>query len=229
MTTNESGPNFALRDLAGLVLVLLLAAILIGTAFLTHAGPFILVALLIVLIFGLLRSFRERGRKSEAQEVVKALHTRLYRGEQLLEYTVGDRRRFKPLATLTDFALMMFTQGLAAQGSGALATDDTLIGLTNRRFIAIDRQKRPSGQGRTWRERLNLRREDRSKGQHTMIFESPREGLSLSVQLAVFYLARMTVRRSGGQPFSVGINSRHWAERAVALSKALAGAPQERD
>lgn len=212
-------PNFALRDLAGLICVLLLAAGLVVAAFVTHAGPFILIAILILLIFGLLRFFRERGREVEAKEVAKALRTRLQRGEKLLVSTVGDRRRVKPLATLTDLALMMFTQGLAAQGSGAVAVDDTLVGLTDRRLIAIDRQKRPPGQKRSWRERMNLRRLNSSKGKHSVVFETPCEGLSSSVRLAIFYLARLNVRAADGRTFSIGLNSRFWAERAVQLSQ----------
>ncbi len=212
-------PNFALRDLVGLICVLLLAAGLVVAAFVTHAGPFILIAILILLIFGLLRFFRERGREVEAKEVATALRTRLHRGEKLLASTVGDRRRVKPLATLTDLALMLFTQGLAAEGSGAVAVDDTLIGLTDRRLIAIDRQKRPPGQKRGWRERMNLRRVNSDKGRHSVVFETPREGLRSSVRLAIFYLARLNVRAADGRTFSIGLNSRFWAERAVQLSQ----------
>ena len=214
----DKAPNLAVRDLGGLVCALLLAAALIVVAFLTHAGPFILVAVLITLVFGLLRFFRERGREIEAKEVAKALRTRLHRGERLLATTLGDRRRVKPLATAVDFALMLFTQGLAAEGSGAVAVDDTVIGLTDRRLIAIDRQKRAPGEKRGWRERLNLRPRDKPKGTHALIFEAPREGLSLSVRLAVFYLARFKVQAADGRVFSIGLNSRYWAERAIALS-----------
>lgn len=213
-------PNFALRDGVGLVAVLLAAAALTAAAFLTHAGPFILMGLLMLGIFGLLRYFRERGRETEAQEVEQALRACLHKGERLLACTVGDRRRAKPLATLADFALMMFSQGLAA---GAVATDDTLVGLTDRRLVAIDRRKRPPGQKQGWRERFNLSRLDTATGRHAVIFEAPREGVELSVRLAVFYLARLTVRTPGGQRFSVGLNSRYWAGRAVDLAGLTAG------
>jgi hypothetical protein len=198
---------------------LVLAVALVTTAFLTHAGPFILIAVLIVLIFGVLRVFRERGREAEAEEVVKALQTRLCRGETLLATTVGDRRRAKPLTTLADLALIMLTQGLAAEGSGAVALDDTLVGLTDQRLIAIDRYRRPPGQQRGWRERLKLRRRDESKGRHALIFEAPRVDLSLSVRPAVFYLACLKVLAADGRSLSIGLNSRYWAERAVALSR----------
>ena len=112
-------PKFALRDLAGAICVLGIAVGLIAAAFITHAGPFILIAVLILLTFGLLRAFRERGREGEDKEVDRALRTRLHKGENLLAMTIGDRRRIKPLATVGDVALMMFTQGLAAEGSGA--------------------------------------------------------------------------------------------------------------
>lgn len=213
-------PNFALRDLAGLVCALLVAAALVVAAFLTHAGPFILIAVLIVLIFGLLRVFRERGRETEAKEVAQALRTRLNKGETLLAATVGDRRRVKPLATLADLALMMFTQGLAAEGPGTTATDDTFVGLTDRRLIVIDRQKRPPGEKRAWLERLNLRRRDTSKGTHAIVFEAPRDGLSLSVRLAVFYLARLNIQTADGRTFSIGLNSRYWAKQAVEFNGA---------
>ena len=85
--------------------------------------------------------------------------------------------------------------------------DDTYLGLTDRRLIAIDRQKRQPGEKRGWRERLNLHRRDTSKGKHTVIFEGPREGLVLSVRLAVFYLARLNVQARDGRSFSVGLNS----------------------
>jgi hypothetical protein len=212
-------PRFALRDLAGAICVLVIAAGLIATAFITHAGPFILIAVLILLTFGLLRVFRERGREGEVKEVTKALRTRLHKGENLLAVTVGDRRQVKPLATVADVALMMFTQGLAAEGSGAVASDDTFVGVTDRRLIAIDRQRRPPGQKRRWLERLNLRRTDTAKGKHAVIFEAPRDGLSLSVRLAVFYLARLNVKSTNGQTFSIGLNSRYWAERAVGLAQ----------
>jgi hypothetical protein len=219
MSAPQTAPNFALRDLAGLIGVLFLAVALVVVAFATHAGPFILIAILMLLIFGLLRLFRERGREAEAQEVARALRTRLHKGEKLLAFTIGDRRRVKPLATLADFALMMFTQGLAAEGSGAVATDDTFVGLTDRRLIAIERRKRPPGQKRGWRERLNLRRQDASKGKHAVIFEASRDELALSVRLAVFYLARLNVRAGDGRRFSVGLNCRYWARRALELSQ----------
>jgi hypothetical protein len=215
----EKPPNLALRDLAGLICVLLLAAALIVTAFLTHAGPFILIGVLILIIFGLLRFFRERGREAEAEEVNKALRTRLYKGEKLLASTVGDRRRVKPLATLVDFLLMMFTQGLSAGDAGAVAADDTFLGLTDQRLIAIDRYRRPAGEKRGWRERLNLRRVNVSRGKHAVLFEAPREGLACSARLAVFYLARLDLQAADGRKFSIGLNSRYWAERAVALSR----------
>ena len=218
MTMRHKTPNLALRDLIGSIGVLLLGVALIVAAFVTHAGPFILISVLIWLIFGLLRFFRERGREAETAEIVKALRTRLHKGEQLLAYTVGDRRRFKPLATLADFGLMMFTQGLAAQGSGAVATDDTLVGLTDQRLIAIDRRKRSPGQRRGWRERLNLRRVSTAKGRHAVVFDAPVDGLWLSVRLAVFYLARLNVQGADGRAFSIGLNSRYWAERAMKLS-----------
>jgi ABC-type multidrug transport system fused ATPase/permease subunit len=223
MSMHRSRPNFRLRDLAGLIAVLLLAAALVAAAFLTHAGPFILIGLLIVLIFFLLRRFRERGREAEAKEVVQALRTRLHKGEELQAYTIGDRRRFKPLTALSDFALAMFSQGLAADGAAAIAADDTLIGLTDRRLIAIERQKRPPGQKTDWRDRLKLRRVNRSKGKHAIIFEAPRAGLDLSVRLAVFYLARLTIQGEADREFSIGLNSRYWAERAVALEQVLTG------
>jgi hypothetical protein len=179
---------------------------------------------MILLIFGLLRYFRERGRENEATEVTKALRTRLHKGERLLSFTIGDRRPLKPLATLTDFALMMFTQGLAAEGSGAMATDDTYLALTNRRLIAIDRWKRPTGRQRGWLERLNLRRSSLGQGRHAMLFEAPREAVSVSVRLAAFHLARLVVRGPDGKKLSLGINSRYWAERAAALSESLSGA-----
>lgn len=209
-------PNLALRDLAGLALALLIAAALVVVAFLTHAGPFILIGVLLLLVFGLLRYFRERGRETEAREVEKALRTRLHKGEKLLAFTVGDRRRFKPLAVLADFALLMFSQGLAAEGAGAVATDDTLVALTDRRVIAIDRQRRPPGQRRGWREWLNLRRQT-ARGRHVVIFEAPRNDLTLSVRLAVFYLARLEVRAFDGRRFTLGLNSRYWTRRAVEM------------
>jgi hypothetical protein len=143
----------------------------------------------------------------------------LHKGEELLAFTVGDRRRVKPLATLVDFALLMFTQGLAAEGSGAVAVDDTFVGLTDRRLIAIDRQKRPPGQKRSWRERLNLRRLNGTKGKHAVIFEASQEGVILSVRLAVFYLARLKVEAPDGRTLSIGLNSRYWARSAVELAK----------
>jgi hypothetical protein len=216
---NEKSPNLALRDLAGLTGILLLAIALVVAAFVTGAGPFILIALLIGLIFALFRSFRERGREAEAKEAAQALRTRLHKGERLLAVTVGDRRRVKPLATLFDFFLMMFTQGLAAGGAGAVAVDDTFVGLTNRRLIVIDRYRRPLGEKRGWRERLNLRRRNGSQGKHAVIFEAPYDGLLLSVRLAIFYLARLNVQGADGRAFSIGLNSRFWAERAVALSQ----------
>jgi len=173
-----------------------------------------------LVIFGLLRYFRERGREAEAHEVEQALRACLHKGERLLACTVGDRRRAKPLAALVDFALMLFSQGLAA---GAVATDDTLVGLTDKRLIAIDRRKRPPGQRRGWRERFNLSRLDTATGRHAVIFEAPREGLAVSVRLAVFYLARLAVRTPGGQRLSVGLNSRYWAERAAELAGLTAG------
>jgi hypothetical protein len=217
---NQKSPNFALRDLAGLICVLLFAAVLIAAAFLTHAGPFILIAVLILLIFGLLRVFRERGREDETKIITRALRTRLHKGEKLLAIAAGDRRRVKPLATVADFALMMFTQGLAVEGSGSIAIDDTFVGLTDRRLIAIDHQKRPPGERRDLIERLNLRKRDTSKGRHGIVFETPRKGVSLSVRLAVFYLARMNIQGADGQTFSIGLNSRYWAERAMKLSEA---------
>ena len=168
-----------------------------------------------------MRLFRERGREGEVKEVTTALRTRLQKGEDLLAVTVGDRRRVKPLATVADVALMMFTQGLAAEGSGALASDDTFVGITDRRLVAIDRQRRPSGQKRNWLERLNLRRADTAKGRHAIIFEAPRDGLSLTVRLAVFYLARLNVKSTNGQTFSIGLNSRYWAERAVGVAQQI--------
>jgi hypothetical protein len=218
MRSKGEAPNFFARDLAGSILVLILALALVVVAFVTHAGPFILIALLIILIFGLLRYYRERGRELESQEVTKSLRTRLHKGEKLLTITVGDRRRVKPLATLVDFVLMMFSQGLAIEGSGALAVDDTFVGLTNRRLIAIDRKKSLPGEKRGWRERLNLQRHDGSKGRHAMVFEAPRDRLDLSVRLGVFYLARLNVRAADSRSISIGLNSRYWAERAVTLS-----------
>jgi hypothetical protein len=215
----EESPNLALRDLVGLIGILLLAIALVVAAFVTGAGPFILIALLIGLIFALFRFYRERGREAEAQEAAQALRTRLHKGERLLAVTVGDRRRVKPLATLFDFFLMMFTQGLAAEGAGAVAVDDTFVGLTNRRLIAIDRYRRPLGEKRGWRERLNLRRQNKSQGKHAVIFEAPNDELRLSVRLAIFYLARLNVQGADGRAFSIGLNSRFWAGRAVALSR----------
>ena len=212
------GPNFALRDGVGIVAVLLVVVALTAVAFVTHAGPFILIGLLILMFFWLLRYFRERGRASEAEEVEEALHSRLHKGEKLLACTVGDRRRFKPLATLADFVLMMFSQGLVAGRAGALATDDTFVGLTDRRVIALDRQKRPPDQQRGWRERLNLSRVNTARGKHAVVFEMPCKGVELSVRLAVFYLALLSVRASDGRRFSVGLNSRFWAERAVEMA-----------
>jgi hypothetical protein len=219
MTREETAPNLFLRDVAGLICVLIFATALVVAAFVTHAGPFILVGVLVMVIFGLLRFFRESGREAEAKEVAKALRSRLRKGETLLAYTVGDRRRAKPLTALMDLALMMFTQGLAANASGAVAVDDTFIGLTDQRLFAVERQKRPPGVKRSWRERLNLRRFDSSKGKHAVVFEAPCEGLNLSVRLAVFYLARFSVQIPDRQGFSVGLNSRYWAERAIELSK----------
>jgi hypothetical protein len=118
---------------------------------------------------------------------------------------------------------MMVTQGLAAEGAGAMATDDTLVGLTERRLIALDRQKRPPGEKRGWRERLKLRRLDATRGRHAMAFEAPREGLVCSVRLAVFYLARLEVRAADGRRFSIGLNSRYWAERAVQVASRQVG------
>lgn len=221
----KGNPSFLARDLAGLIFVLFLATALIVTAFLTHAGPFLLIAVLLVLIFVLLRTFRERGREAEAQEVRKALRTCMHKGERLLANTVGDRRRVKPLATLIDLALMMFTQGLAMEGAGAVAMDDTLVGLTNQRLIAIDRQRRAPGEKRGWRERLNLRRLDTSRGKHSIVFEAPREGLDCSVRLAIFYLARLNVQTADGRRFSIGLNSRFWADRAAELSRESDGQP----
>jgi len=202
-----------------LICVLIFAAALVVAAFVTHAGPFILIGVLVIVIFGLLRFFRESGREVEAKEVAKALRSQLHKGETLLAYTIGDRRRAKPLTALMDLALMIFTQGLAANGSGAVAVDDTFIGLTDRRLIAIERQKRPAGVKRSWRERLNLRRFDSSRGKHAVVFEAPCEDLNLSVRLAVFYLAHFSVRAPDGRGFSVGLNSRYWAERAIELSR----------
>jgi hypothetical protein len=219
MTREKTAPNLVLRDLAGLICVLIFVAALVVAAFVTHAGPFILIGVLAMVIFGLLRFFRESGREAEAKEVAKALRSRLRKGETLLAYTVGDRRRAKPLTALMDLALMMFSQGLAANASGAVAVDDTFIGLTDQRLFAIERQKRPLGVKRSWRERLNLRRFDSSKGKHAVVFEAPCEGLNLSVRLAVFYLARFSVQIPDRQGFSVGLNSRYWAERAIELSK----------
>jgi hypothetical protein len=221
MTSGKTVPNLVLRDIAGLICVLIFAVTLVVAAFITHAGPFILIGVLVMVIFGLLRFFRESGREAEAKEVAKALRSRLRKGETLLAYTVGDRRRAKPLTAVMDLALMMFTQGLAANGSGAIAVDDTFIGLTDRRLIAIERQKRPVGVKRSWRERLNLRRFDSSKGKHAVVFEAPCEGLNLSVRLAVFYLARFSVQTPDGRGLSVGLNSRYWAERAIELSRAV--------
>jgi hypothetical protein len=221
MSSNARVPDFRLRDWAGLVCVLVLAVALTVVAFLTHAGPFILIALLILLIFGLLRHYRERGREIEYREVTEAVRTRLHKGETLLGITVGDRRRLKPLSSVVDFALLMFTQGLAADGSGAVAMDDTFVGLTDRRLIAIDRAKRPVGTGRGWLERLNLRRRDESKGKHTVVFEAASDGLLFSVRLAVFYLARLNIQTADARAFSIGLNCRYWAERAAALGTNL--------
>jgi hypothetical protein len=223
MQSEEKVPNLALRDLAGLICVVFIAVVLVVVAFVTHAGPFILIGILVVVIFGLLRVFRERGRKAEAKEVAKALNTRVHKGETLLSYTVGDRRRAKPLASLIDLTLLMFSQGLAAGGSGTEGVDDTFVGLTDRRLIAIERQKRAPGEERSWRERFNLRRLDSSKGKHALLFEAPREGLTLSVRLAVFYLARFNVKTPDGRRFSIGLNSRYWAERATELSTKSGG------
>jgi hypothetical protein len=223
MTMKQQEPNFRLRDLAGVVGILLLAVALVVAAFLSHAGPFILIAVLILLIFGLLRHFRERGREAEAQEVVRALRSRLHKGERLQAWTIGDRRRFKPLATLGDMTLALFSQGLAAQGSSALATDDTFIGLTDRRLLAITRQKLAPGERRGWLERLNLRRQDESRGRHAIVFEVPREGLVLAMRLAVFHMARLEMRASNGKKYSSGLNSRYWAEQAFRLTRALDG------
>ncbi len=211
-------PNLTLRDVAGLVLALLVAAVLAVGAFVTHAGPLLFIGLLLLLTFALLRHFRERGREAEAREVEKALRSRMHKGERLLAYTIGDRRRFKPLAVLTDFALLMFSQGLAAEGAGAVATDDTFVGLTNRRLIAITRQRRSPGQRRDWRERLYLRRRDTSRGKHHLLFEAPRHELTASVRLAVLYLARLRLQAADGQCLSIGLNSRYWAEQAIALA-----------
>jgi hypothetical protein len=221
MSNNTVCPNFRLRDWAGLLCVLIFAAALIAVAFLTHAGPFILIAFMILLIFGLLRYYRERGREDESKEVVTALRTRLHKGEKLLSIAVGDRRRIKPLSTIVDFALLMFTQGLAADGSGAVAVDDTFVGLTDRRVIVIDRVKRAAGENRTWLERLNLQRRDESKGKHAVVFEAASDGLIFSVRLAVFYLARLNIRTADERVFSIGLNSRYWAERAAALNSEL--------
>ena len=223
MRSEKKVPNLALRDLAGLICVVFIAVVLVVIAFVTHAGPFILIGVLVVVIFGLLRVFRERGREAEAKEVAKALSTRVHKGETLLAYTVGDRRRAKPLASLVDLMLLMFSQGLAADGSGAEAVDDTFVGLTDRRLIAIEHQKRAPGEKRSWRERLNLRRLNSSKGKHAVVFEAPREGLTLSVRLAVFYLARFNVQTPDGRRFSIGLNSRYWAERATELSTRSGG------
>lgn len=221
MSYYEQVPNFRLRDWAGMICVLIFAVALTVVAFLTHAGPFILIAFMILLIFGLLRYYRERGREAESKEVVAALRTRLHKGEKLLDVTVGDRRRIKPLSSIIDFALLMFTQGLAAGGSGAVAVDDTFVGLTNRRLIAIDRTKRPTGKDRGWLERLNLQRRDESKGKHAVVFEATSDGSLFSVRLAVFYLARLNVQTADERTFSIGLNSRYWAERAAALNANL--------
>lgn len=221
MSSYTQAPNFQLRDWAGLACVLVFAAALTVVAFLTHAGPFILIALLLLLIFGLLRHYRERGREIEFREVKEALRTRLHKGETLLGITAGDRRRLKPLSSVIDFALLMFTQGLAADGSGAVALDDTFVGLTDRRLIAIDRAKRPAGTGQSWLERLNLQRRDESKGKHAVVFEAASDGLLFSVRLAVFYLARLNIQTADERAFSIGLNCRYWAERAAALGTHL--------
>jgi hypothetical protein len=103
-----------------------------------------------------------------------------------------------------------------------VAVDDTFVGLTDRRVIAIDRRKRHSGAKRSWRDRLNLTRMDESRGRHEIVFETSRHGLVCSVNLAVFCLARLTVRTDAGQAISVGLNSRYWAERALVLSQTIA-------
>lgn len=221
MKNSSQKPNFALRDLAGLIVTLAVTMILVVTAFVTHAGPFILIGILILLTFGLLRRFRERGRESEAQEIAQALRTRLHKGESLLAYTVGDRRRAKPLTTLLDYLLAMFTQGLAAEGTPSMTVDDTLVGLTDRRLIVLDRQKRLPGQKRDWRDRLHLRRPERKRGKHTILFDTSLEGVTASVRLAVFYLARFSLHTDTGESFSIGLNSRYWAERAVELSRQI--------
>jgi hypothetical protein len=222
MKERGAPPNLALRDMAGWIGVLILAAALIAAAFVTHGGPLILVAVLVLLIFGLLRAFRERGREAEAREVAQALRTHLRKGERLEAYTIGDRRRFKPLATLTDLALLLFTQGLAAESSVATSTDDTLVGLTDQRLIAIERSKHLPGKRVDWRERLNLRRRDRPGGVHALLFEAPREGTCLWMRLAVFYLARISIETRDKERFGIGVNSRFWAEHAFGLIQALA-------
>ena len=84
----------------------------------------------------------------------------------------------------------------------------------------MDHQERPRGERRDLIERLDLRKRDTSKGRHGIVFETPRKGVSLSVRLAVFYLARMNIQGVDGQTFSIGLNSRYWAERAMKLSEA---------
>jgi hypothetical protein len=219
MKTASQGPSFALRDLAGLVTALVITVALVVIAFLTHAGPFILLGILILLTFGLLRRFRERGRETEAQEIAKALRTRLRKGEILLAYTIGDRRRAKPLTTLMDYLLALFTQGLAAEGTPSMTVDDTLVGLTDHRLIALDRQKRLPGQKRDWLDRFHLRRLENNQGKHAILFDTPMDGATASVRLAVFYLARLRVQTATGETFSIGLNSRYWAERAVELTQ----------
>jgi hypothetical protein len=48
MKERGAPPNLALRDMAGWIGVLILAAALIAAAFVTHGGPLILVAVLVV-------------------------------------------------------------------------------------------------------------------------------------------------------------------------------------
>ena len=99
--------------------------------------------------------------------------------------------------------------------------DDTFVALTERRLIAIDRRKRPPGKRPSWRTRLNLERLDGSKGKHAVVFEATREGLLLSVQLGIFYLARLKARTIDGRTFSIGLNSRYWARQAVILCEEM--------
>jgi hypothetical protein len=216
-------PNLALRDWLGAAGVLVLGVALVIAAFATHAGPFLLLAILVVLTFIFLRISRERGREEERKEVRKALRTQLLKGERLLAVTVGDRRRVKPLATVSDLALMLISQGLATRGG--ITVDDTCVGLTDQRLIVIDREKRPAGQGKSWRDWLNLRRLEADVGSHAVLFESRRHNTCCQLRLAVFYLARLSLRTQQGERFSIGINSRYWAERAIELCQKSEGTP----